>query len=308
MVASLGRARSVTAAPAAPEARPPDVPATASGGCPGCGRRLGVWARLGRGGFCGSCGPEQKERVEHRRGLFLGALTAIEFETELSPRQRQIIAETAPDSVGAAWHRRSSTSAVRFLLDEAVRDDLVTEAEDRRIHEIGRLVNVSPEALLDHDPDLVDRFVLGRARDGRLPVAPAAPLSLRRREVCHYKVKADLLDSLALSSQTTGDGLWVATDGPFEHVHRALRAKVPSRSRTMDAGILAVTDRRLIFRGRQHLEVPFDDLVGFTLFRDGLGMRIRRLPADPVFRLRSPHLVAGLAVAAREKRRLLAKG
>ena len=87
---------------------------------------------------------------------------------------------------------------------------------------------------------------------------------------------------------------------PFSYnAYRRVSAKAPSRAREIDSGVLGVTDRRLLFRGAHHaIEVRFEDLIGFRVYQDGIALRIAKSPADTMFRTRSPHLVAGLALAA----------
>jgi hypothetical protein len=227
-------------------------------------------------------------------------LTAVDLERELSERQRRTVIETTPESVGVAWFRKTGISALRFLAEEALADEVLAADEDQRIRDIGNLVRVDLDAALKDDAELADRVVLGRARDGRLPVVIATPLALRRREVCHLRVKADLLEPVFSSDPSGREALWAPKGVPFSYAaYRRVRPKAPARAHEIDSGVLGVTDRRLIFRGRHHaIEVRYEDLIGFRVFQDGVGMRVPRSPADTLFKVRSPHLVAGLALAA----------
>ena len=294
------RTPSVAPVPAAEGADASAAARRASGTCRVCGGSISVWDRVGGRGLCKSCRTNDRDRVEHARALFLGALTAVDLSTELTDRQRQIVAETVPESVGVAWHRKTGVAALRFLAEEALADEVMTADEDQRIREIGHLVRVDLDAALKDEADLADRVTLGRARDGRLPVAIAAPLSLRRREVCHLRVKADLLESVFSADASGREALWAPKGVPLSYnAYRGVRPKAPARAREIDSGILGVTDRRLIFRGNHHaIEVRYEDLIGFRVFQDGVGMRIPRSPADTLFKVRTPHFVAGLALAA----------
>jgi hypothetical protein len=74
---------------------------------------------------------------------------------------------------------------------------------------------------------------------------------------------------------------------------------MPNRLRAWDDGMLVVTDQRVFFDGDHvNIQVPHRRLIGYTLFKDGVRLRIAGRKAEPIFRVAEPLVVAAIAAGA----------
>jgi hypothetical protein len=281
--------------------RPPAVgaPPTDPAHCASCGRRSTIWMRISHQNLCSSCRGAERQSLETRRAVFLGVLTALEPETPVTERQRLVLAGTTPADVGDGWHQRYSTSALRYLIDSCLRDERLTESEEEWLRGVAGLLGIDLDRLTREDRSLSDHLALARAAEGRLPRVRVGGIALGRREIGHLAMDAELI---ARGSEGTpprgGHPVWRGVPLKFAEVSE-LGLRLPGDARALDSGTIAVTSRRIVFRGKRGVvEIQPGTIAGFTLFADGL--RIDGVDPGEVhaFRVRRPYLVAAIADAA----------
>jgi hypothetical protein len=282
----------VTAPPVAPERRDATH-------CANCGRRSTIWMRLSHQDLCSSCRSAQRASLETRRAVFLGVLTALDLGTPVTERQRLVLAGTTPADVGDGWHHRYSTSALRYLVEGSLADERLTEPEEDWLREVAGLLSVDFDRLTREDRALFDHLALARAADGRLPRVRAGGIALGRREVCHLAMDAELVGRGGEGTTPRGGHpVWRGVPLKFDEVS-AVSVRLPGEARAIDGGTIAVTSRRIVFRGKRGVvEIQLGTIAGFTLFADGLRIDGLEHSETHAFRMRRPYLVAGIADAA----------
>jgi hypothetical protein len=237
--------------------------------------------------------------------LYLGAAAALGPRQTPSPREQSILAETLPDTLGRSWHHQIASSAVLYLLEEALADSALSAEEDQRITEAARLLQIEVASVLRTRPDLLADVTIGRANAGRLPIVAKTSVGLRRREVAYLATEATLMTSSGAADARAP----VAAGVPLAKGIRVEAARIRGSLRNLDPqlkaadrGLLLVTDQRLVFEGHDlEFQVPHRRLIGFALFRDGLQIRVAGRRAAPIFKVADPLVVAATANGAWQK-------
>jgi hypothetical protein len=267
--------------------------------CASCGRRATLWMRLSQRDRCSSCRASDQAGLENRRAVFLGVLTALEPLTPVTERQQLVLAGTSPRDVGDGWHRRYSMSALRYMIDACLADERLTEPEEEWLRGVAGLLGVDLDRIARDDRSLFDHMALARVADGRMPNVRSGGIALGRREVCHLASDAELI---ARGPEGTaprgGSPVWRGVPLRFDDVSK-IAVRLPANARALDRGTIAVTSRRIVFRGKRGvIEIQHGTIAGFTLFADGLRVDGLEHAETYAFRVRRPYLVAGIADAA----------
>ena len=268
--------------------------------CAECGQPLSALDRvLGRTACATDRATNNKAR-DSLRARYLGALTGLEMTSEPTPRERQVLADTAVEDLGEAWHHQVAASALLYLIDEAVADNVLTADEDARIEGVAALVKLEPELAIRSRVGLAARLVIARANDGRLPRIREPSVRLRRREICYFQGPATLLSPAAEDAANLRPGVTIAKGARLDI--SVLDQDLPAIDRhiaTWDSGMLVITEQRILFEGKHlNVQVPHRRLIGVTLFADAVQLRIAARKSQPVFRLEQPAVVAAVATSA----------
>ena len=237
------------------------------------------------------------------RARYLGAITAFDLQTTVTPSEQRILAEVSPAALGTSWHRRVATSAILFLLDRALLDGIVTADEDARIAAAAALAQISLADVVRSRPGLDGQLVMARANDGRTPVVPNPTVRLRRGEVCHFEAPASLMTDAAGGAVPGQPGVSAinGTRTDYERI-AGLLSPLDPQLHAWDAGKLLVTDRRLLFEGaRVSIQVPHRQVIRFALFKDGVQVQIAGRRTEPIFRVAEPFLLTAIAHGAWQK-------
>ena len=268
--------------------------------CASCGSELAATDRLlGRL----ECPPHRAASIAERdqaRARYLGALTAFDFGTSLTPSAERILTETTLESVGTRWHERVAMSAIAYLLEQALADDILTREEDTRITSLAGLARVTVPDVLRVEPRLAPHVVTARVNDGRLPIVQSPTIRLRRREICFFEAPAGLMSDADGAAVVTNRGVPTVKGGHVDYgrLVGTLFLMNPDL-RPWDDGTLVITDQRVFFEGHHlSIQIPHRRLIGFTLFKDGLQVRIADRRTEPIFRVADPLVVAAIAGGA----------
>jgi len=277
--------------------------AAAPSACATCQKPLSLLDRLMGRTECATDRANSTATRDTARARYLGALTGFDLRAPLSASEERTLTETTPESLGTAWHARVTRSALTYLFEQALADDALTADEDAAIDRFARLASVTVSDVLRGTPSLAAHAAVARVNAGRLPTVTKPTVRLRRRETCHIEVRASLMtDSAgaAATSAAAGRGLDM-NRGDLIAYGRVVGGLVPMPSdlRAWDDGMLLVTDQRVFFEGDHvSIQIPHRRLIGCTVFKDGLRVRIAGRRAEPIFRIADPLVVAAIASRA----------
>ncbi len=271
--------------------------------CASCGIVLSAAERLlGRSQCRAHLAASNAERNQ-ARARYLGALTAFDITAPLTPLEEGILADTTAETLGSRWHERVAVSAVKYVFEQALADDILTPQEEATIVRLASMARTTVPDVLRSEPGLASHAIAARVNSGRLPVVRSPSSRLRRGEVCYFEAEADLMTDGAGAAVVSSRGVATAKGDRIAY-SRLVRTLVPmsSERRAWDHGTLVITDRRVFFEGSGvSIQVPHRRLNGFTLFRDGLQVHISDRRAEPVFRVGDPLAVAAIAGGAAPK-------
>jgi hypothetical protein len=269
---------------------------------------LGAIGLLGSAGFAVI---RRRRRRAHalyqatlERALADGILTPEEMRELQSLREAKALSDAEVRMAGLAIYRRA--------LRDAAADVRVTREEDAHLSRLQEQLGLS-EADLAGDRRQVQRLrFLAQIERGEFPTIDA-PFELAPEETCVWVVRATLAERLALPS---GQGhrppvslpFVLAGDQPFEVVGDRNALASNPEVLPIDLGILAVTDRRVVFQGaKRRLTLPHVQLTGFGLYTDALRLDFGDGAPPRFFLVEDAELTAAvLHRSARERRRRIA--
>jgi hypothetical protein len=267
--------------------------------CTECGRRLSPVDRaLGRD-LCEEHRSARGGSQEAARARYLGAISAFDIDTEPTPRELEILSDTSPRDVGIEWQQRVASSAILFVLGQALDRQTLTENNDEHLKSLAALTGTDLALVERSESRLPGQIAVARANAGRLPVVATPAVHLRRREVCYIDTPAALLTSASGAGPSDQRGL-VTTKGTPVLVRDSGRlVDVGGDLRAWDNGRLVITDQRVFFDGiHVGVQVPHRRLIGFTVFRNAVQVRIAGRRAEPIISVADPLLVAAVGNAA----------
>ena len=177
--------------------------------CTICGRGLSFTRRLVGGGLCSSCATErvvcaQEARDEAQR-LYSQALADLESDAPDPTRVTAILSQQAALTGWRDSHRgKLNEEALIRLADRALADDVLTEDEEGRFLAIATALGFSDVDLEQRFRDVLDRLLIARVNDGRLPTLQSPSLMLKRGEVAHAETSAALLKEVTVREYRGG--------------------------------------------------------------------------------------------------------
>lgn len=179
-----------------------------------------------------------------------------------------------PQSVVEEIHREEIGPLIQRILDEAIEDRRLSPVEEERL----AIIAGNLGGRIQHDQQTartLERFrLLWRLDQGELPIVEA-PVRLQRSETCHFAMPCGHHEF-----RTTTRAIQYA--GPTVRIpivrgvswrmgHLAVNRVTTEDLRFLDAGVLYVTNRRLLFDGgRKTTAILFRRIIRFTVFADGL--------------------------------------
>jgi hypothetical protein len=264
-----------------------------------CGRPLTLMDRVFGRAECSNDRSAVSATRERARSRYLSAIAGFDLRSDLTPAERQTLTDADLASIGEAWHHRVATSAVMFVLDQALETSVLRAADEDRVAESAALAKVDLPALLQSRAGMSEQLVVARANDGRLPLVARPTIRLRRREVCFFEARATLMTASAGAAGVGHPGVSAPKCVVLAGQTIAHLPALDSQLRPWDDGMLLVTDQRVFFEGDHvSIQVPHRRLIGFQLFRDGVRIRIAARRAEPILRVAQPALVAAIANSA----------
>jgi hypothetical protein len=196
--------------------------------------------------------------------------------------------------------------AFRRFANEALKDDILSVAEEDHLLAIGKLVGIDQNKLNTEFVDLLPGLVIARVNDGRLPVLSDPKILLKKNEVAHGSMNAGLLKQVVLREYQGGysgvsfrvmKGVRFHTGGV-----RGRSVAVGTEVKRDDTGVLTLTSHRAVFVGANRtVEVQYQKLVGMEVFSNGVKFNVSNRKNAILFQVESGEIAAALVNAAAQR-------
>ena len=172
-------------------------------------------------------------------------------------------------------------TAFLSIANAMLEDDVLDQTEEKNLLAAGNTLGVTQERLHQEFPNLLERLVIARVNDGRLPVIDAADvrLPLKSGEVVHLTTGAALTKWQAVKEWHGGSHgfSFRITKGVYYRTGQT-RGRIVTTGQqlaTEDTGILTVTSRRAVFSGaKRALEFDYRRLLDVEVFTDGIKLAV----------------------------------
>jgi hypothetical protein len=203
--------------------------------------------------------------------------------------------------------RREAERTRRALIARAAEivlaDDRLTETEEASLVAALEKLGVTSEAMDEAVPGLVERLIVARVNDGRLPPLDEPHLLARPGEAVYLETVARLMKSAVIREYRAGSrGLSFRIMRGVSYRVGATRGQVVTvgtELQVADEGGLSVTDRRIVFSGSSKtLEFRYDKLVDIKLYSDGIQLGVTNRQTPSLFTLDRVDAVAATINAA----------
>jgi hypothetical protein len=247
--------------------------------------------------------PARDAPVEYE--ALLGQIAAGGVELRGLARKVEAAAETA----GFRRRKDAKLRARTFqaLAERVLADDRLTEAEEHELLSVAHALGYRDDDIASSFGDLLNRLLVCRINDGRLPEVTSPRLIAKPGEIVHLETRAELMKEVVhreYRGGSSGVSFPIAPGVRFRTGSTRGRSVVTGTSlQAADAGVLSVTDARLVFQGQKKTqESRLDRLTGFDVYTDGIRIGVSNRQTASLYRVDSGIVVGALVnVAAQRK-------
>jgi hypothetical protein len=246
---------------------------------------------------------EKKRAIEEARRVLTDAGTR--FVTADSAEALALAKNISTDEslavLPAKEHTELTDQAFSAYADNVLADDILTADEEKQFFTVGETLGYTVESMMSSHPGLASRLVIATVNDGRLAEIPDPQVILKRSEVVHLEVQAELLKEVAVREFRGGSqGVSIPIAKGVRYRVGAMRGRVVtvgSQMTVQDTGTLSVTSQRVAYLGSaKSSEILYTKLMGIEAFTDGIRLQASNRQNALLFRFAQG--VSGDAVAA----------
>lgn len=191
--------------------------------------------------------------------------------------------------------------ALTVYADQVLADDILSEQEEQAFLDHAKSLGVQTLAKY---PDVLNRLLIARVNDGRMPVIPDPHLLAKPGERVHLETEAVLMKEVTVR-QWQGHGISVPiVKGVRYRVSRGQMKAVGTRIEAADAGLISVTDRRVVFSGQKKTqESLYAKLNSLQVYADAISLGVSNRQNVSTYRLLSTsgEVVAAIINAAMQR-------
>jgi hypothetical protein len=275
--------------------------------CSNCGTEVGFFRGLmGGGTLCGDCAQRQKQAKEQAQQDYRTLVASLSDAANLAEALSRT-KELQPNAAfSASALEKVNAAALRSYADSALADDLLTADEEHAFSDVAQALGYDEDKIATQHPDLLQRMVVAKVNDGRLPEIDEPHLMTKRGEVVHAEIPANLLKEVVKREMRAGYGgvSFRVAKGVRFHTGgvRGHSVVTGTEVQVADSGVLSVSSKRVVFAGqRSTVEVPYTKLVGINVFEDGVQLHASNRKNAPVFQLDAPEPIAATINAAAQR-------
>jgi hypothetical protein len=234
--------------------------------------------------------------ADQKRAIAEGQASFDAFATQLAgcdPKStRELVERFKGDAAVAALperqRKRLGDAAFLAYAQTALADEELTEDEEDALAAVAEAVGFTQEDFQRHG--LYAQLQVAKLNGGRLPTVDVPQLLTKRDEVVHLEASA------ALMKEVTTREFRAASQGFSFRVAKGVRYRVGSTRGHMvnlgttiqvaDAGLLSVTNQRVIFMGdRKTIDMPYSKIAGMHLFADAISFSLTNRQNAPLIKV-----------------------
>jgi hypothetical protein len=162
--------------------------------------------------------------------------------------------------------------ALTEYTNQVLADDILSEEEEQAFLEHANSLGV--ETFTKY-PEILNRLMIARVNDGRLPVIPDPRLLAKAGETVYLETEAILMKEVTVREwQGSGFSFPIAMGIRYRTSRGQMKA-VGTRIEPADAGQISVTDRRVVFSGsKKSQESLYAKLNSLQVFSDGISLGV----------------------------------
>jgi hypothetical protein len=253
---------------------------------------------------------EEKDAIAKAEVAYAGVISSLRADPawvrQLPARLDQIKARAMEANLPTKDYDRLRAGLVGPTIDAVLADDLLSEAEEAALFESLDRMGVADEVLHANGGAILDRLMVAKVNDGRLPTIEDPHLRSQPGEIVHLETSAQLIKALAVREWQSGSrGVSFRIVKGVTYRTGATRGKmvtVGSSLEIADAGALSVSNRRIVFTGQaKTLEFRFDKLAAMELFTDGVRLGVTNRQNASIFSLDHVDAFAAVVNAAAQR-------
>jgi hypothetical protein len=274
--------------------------------CIRCGASLGFSRRLVGATRCQDC--EQKARAVKDQALAVydNALGAAMSAAGPGPEMANIASLEAAIVDGGGSYRDKKMAAIRWYLDQILKDEVLTEDEERRLLAVCEGLFRTPDEVRTVLAPYRPQLFIARVNDGRLPVLTSGRLLLKKAEVLHLEEPASTLKEVVQreyrgSSQGVSfriaKGVYYRVGSQRGHMVEVGRSWQPD-----DSGTLSITSQRLVFTGTRHsVEMLYAKLLSLNVFTDAVEVHVSNRQKPTTLRVPNGPMITAAVNSAMQR-------
>jgi hypothetical protein len=253
---------------------------------------------------------EEKDAIAKAEVAYGGVISTLQSDPawvlQLPARLDQIKARAMEAKLPTKDYDRLRAGLIEPAVDAVLADDLLSEAEETALFEALDRLGVTDEILHSNGGAILDRLMVAKVNDGRLPAIEHPHLMAQPGEVVHLETNAQLMKVVAIREWQSGShGVSFRIMKGVTYRTGVTRGKMVTTGSTVevaDAGALSVTDRRIVFTGQtKTLEFRFDKLAAMELFSDGVRLGVTNRQTTSTFTLDHVDSFAAIVNAAAQR-------
>lgn len=286
--------------------------------CVSCKRPLGFLRRLTGAFLCTECDQKTKreralaERIDiekHQEAIveYQRLLASIwSGQTAIAAGSTELVQLESARNLSSQEKSTIAAEAFRQFANEALKDDILSIAEEERLLGLCKPLGIDQDKLNNEFRDVLHRLAVARVNDGRLPTLPDPKILLKKNEIPHGSMNADLLKQVTTREYQGGyagvsfrvmKGVRFHTGGV-----RGRSVVVGTELKTADTGEITLTSHRAVFVGANStVEIQYQKLIGMEVFSDGIKFNVSNRKNAILMRVESGEVVAALVNAAAQK-------
>lgn len=179
-----------------------------------------------------------------------------------------------PELVRREIHEQEIRAVIQEAFNRATADRRLTADEEQHLAAMSDNLGMT----ITHDTEsrrLVERFkLLAQIDSGVFPVIQPAVL-LHRGESCYAEFPCRLHEKRTVTKRVNYSGpsgrIRIMKGLSWRYGSVSVSRVTSEELRPLDAGVLYVTSKRLLFNGSaKNMQLPFKKIIAFTLFKDGV--------------------------------------
>ncbi len=190
--------------------------------------------------------------------------------------------------------KQADTARYEARLKEAGEDSYLDPEEERELEELRKSLSLTEEDISHTVGELVRLKRLTAIKNGKLPVLEPG-IILRKKEVCHYEVPAELVEERTRTRYVGGSrgvsfriakGVYYRVGG-----FRGERV-VDTFKEVTDEGTLYVTNKRVLFVGsKKNVSYPINKIVAISRYADAIQFQKENEARPKYFLIRDPYAI-----------------